>query len=111
VFKNQKAGKRCDFGWGTDEIVKDETKQLEITFIELKGCDVSEGLKQLLQTIADTEFYYKDCIKKARLVYSGKDRPAHSRNSQWMKKLAVKVNFKDDKNNLIIKSRLLEETI
>ena len=52
VYKGiQNEAKKCDFGIETDN---------EIFYIELKGSDNNEGLKQLLRTVENT----KDCFTK-----------------------------------------------
>lgn len=107
VFKGISVGKRCDYGWTFEPSESTKT----VVFIELKGGEVTEGIKQLLSTVGEVESCFKGFEKKARLIYSGKDRPVFSRNSKPYKLLAAKLNHNSHKDNLIIRNRLFEETI
>lgn len=98
VFSNDVA--KCDYGIRTESV---------IYYIELKGCEVQKGIKQLLETFTATEKCFDDLKPKARLIVTKFPKPGLVRNTAEYKNLVKKlkhVNGKDD--NLIIQTSFTE---
>lgn len=64
VFHSNEA--KCDYGMEVDNTIH---------FIELKGSDNNQGLKQLYQTLLLTKDHYSNHTKKARLIVSRAEAP------------------------------------
>jgi len=59
VYKNLQDETKCDYGILANDI---------FYFVELKGCDVNKGIKQILETIVDLKHFFISKKIKARLV-------------------------------------------
>ena len=59
---------KCDFGM---QVANEST----IHFVELKGSDNNQGLKQLHQTLTDTKDYFFSHTRKVRLIVSRAEAP------------------------------------
>jgi len=79
------SGLKCDYLF---EIINRDIK--EVFYIELKGSDISHGIKQLEATIKHCESEHKRVSKKAYIVAS--KFPKSSTSSQKLKKEFKRVN-------------------
>ena len=66
VYKGKENDTKCDFGLKTSE---------SIYYIELKGSDAVQGIKQLLATVSETEKCFNDINKKVRLIVTRFSKP------------------------------------
>ena len=86
VYKNRQNDTKCDFGIKT---------KITIYYVELKGCKVSKGIKQLLKTIVETKACFPEHHKKARLVVSRFPRPDLVKKTKDYKDLVRQIGLQD----------------
>ena len=82
VYKNRENDTKCDFGLKTSN---------SIFYIELKGSEVIQGIKQLLVTIKDTGKCFENINKKARLVVSKFSKPEAAYRTKEYRNLIKKI--------------------
>lgn len=99
IYKNQKNDRKCDFGLLTDK---------SVYFIELKGSDVNKGIKQLLETIIETENCFNKLNLKSRLIVSRFPKPNLLKKRKEYKDLVKKVGSTKE---VIISQNIFKEVI
>lgn len=87
VYKNQQNDTKCDYGLKTKE---------SIFYIELKGCNITKGFKQLLATINETERCFTGKNLKVRLIVSRFPSPKRAKQTKEYKDLIKKVGTVKD---------------
>lgn len=92
VYKSLKDDTKCDYG------ILDDKNNI-FYFIELKGCDVNKGIKQILETIKDLKHHINAEKLKARLIVTRFPSPKSTFNTKDYKDLMKIVN-----QDLIIKN-------
>lgn len=92
---------KCDFG-----LKVEHEGEKRIFFVELKGSDAGQGVKQLLSTLTETERCFQGFEKQARLVVSKFRSPDLVKRTIDYKQLSRKTN-----NNIIIKQHQIVELI
>lgn len=97
VFKQiNDATKKCDYGLELEK---------NIYFIELKGSDNNQALKQILKTYELTKNHYFNSNFFARIVTSHKQKPEN------LDKITYRKIIKFTKNNLVIEQNSHKEII
>jgi hypothetical protein len=97
VFKEiQSKTEKCDFGLVVEN---------RVYFIELKGSDNNKALKQILETLKNTQSCFKKNEFCARVVTSNKQKPEN------LDKITESKIKKLTKNNLIISQNSYTEII
>lgn len=99
VYKNRDNDTKCDFGLKASN---------SIFYIELKGSEVTQGIKQLSVTIKDTEKCFENLDKKARLVVSKFSKPEITYRTKEYRNLIKKIGSVD---NFVIKQNEYTEII
>lgn len=81
VYENKQNETKCDYGLLTEDT---------IYFVELKGRNISKGIKQLYATLLETEKCFNGLNKKARIVASKIHRPDLMKRDKEYKYLVKK---------------------